>query len=479
MPNELYIPVDFVELSLAANLNAGATGEMVFAEDIGALEPKGWLVIRDPVNGDEVIEYTGKDAPNKKLTGLTRAIAGGDVTHDAGRAVFGATTAQYLRQLIERTHSFSSGDHQLSARLLNFKETTSLTIASGAITVARSAHTVDTEAGASSDELETINGGSGGDLLCLRIVSDARTVTLKHGVGNIRTPSGQDTLLDLTDKEVLLKFNGTNWLVMTEPSARVTVVSDLPPQYLYGLGLSNNSTDADHDLDIATGQARDDSNTFNISLDTALTKQLDAVFAEGNNDGGRDSADTLGADQEYHVFLLGDTTETKSTDVFFSTATSPTLPAGYDVKRRIGSIFTDAASNIHGFLQVGDYFRFQDPIVDISDSSGTAETWETATLTTPASSLAKISVFAESTSDSRTGVVLKTTGATDPTSSAGVTAQGSYYVDVVDRKRRINTQVEILVDENAQIEYTLVSGTDWALVEIMIFGYMDFRGKNA
>ena len=60
-----------------------------------------------------------------------------------------------------------------------------VTIASGAITVTRTWHSVDTEGDAGTDDLTTINGGSDGRLLILIPASGARTVVCKDGTGNL------------------------------------------------------------------------------------------------------------------------------------------------------------------------------------------------------------------------------------------------------------------------------------------------------
>src|SRR4030065_2005285 len=53
------------------------------------------------------------------------------------------------------------------AGYLKFQAQTNLTISSGAITISRNIHTVDTEGAADSDNLDTINGGAAGHWLVL------------------------------------------------------------------------------------------------------------------------------------------------------------------------------------------------------------------------------------------------------------------------------------------------------------------------
>ncbi len=87
-----------------------------------------------------------------------------------------------------------------------------LTIAAGAITVLRNFHTVDTESDASSDDLDTISGGTSGEKITLQAENGARTVVVKHGTGNIRLMAGVDVSLDNTEKVVELLYDGTNWM---------------------------------------------------------------------------------------------------------------------------------------------------------------------------------------------------------------------------------------------------------------------------
>jgi len=77
-----------------------------------------------------------------------------------------------------------------------------LTIAAGVITVTQTYHTVDTQADAGSDELDTIAGVSEGQIVILAAEHTDRTVILKHGTGNLVL--GCDISLDDTNKHVAL-----------------------------------------------------------------------------------------------------------------------------------------------------------------------------------------------------------------------------------------------------------------------------------
>lgn len=98
-------------------------------------------------------------------------------------------------------------------RRMNFDSATELTIASGAVTVTGSNHTIDTESDAATDDLDTIAGGDDGYLLFIRASNTARTVVLKHAIGTnkIACPQGRDINLAETTDGVMLIHDGTQW----------------------------------------------------------------------------------------------------------------------------------------------------------------------------------------------------------------------------------------------------------------------------
>ena len=96
---------------------------------------------------------------------------------------------------------------------INFTDPTTLTIASGVVTITQSYNYIDTESSTASDDLNTISGGATGDSLYICALNTARTIVLKHGTGNILTSDGLDISLDSTEKIVQLIYNGANWIV--------------------------------------------------------------------------------------------------------------------------------------------------------------------------------------------------------------------------------------------------------------------------
>lgn len=86
------------------------------------------------------------------------------------------------------------------------------TIAGGIITVTKSDVLVDTEAGAATDDLDTINGGVVGQILTLRSVNSARDIVIKNMTGNIHCMGADRTLLDVYYRAGFM-YNGTLWVM--------------------------------------------------------------------------------------------------------------------------------------------------------------------------------------------------------------------------------------------------------------------------
>ena len=96
-----------------------------------------------------------------------------------------------------------------------FTAATELTISGGAITRTQALHTVDTEADAASDNLDTISGGADGNILFIRANHTDRTVVVTES-GNIVIPQGTTISLDDNIKTLLLVYDGTltKWIVV-------------------------------------------------------------------------------------------------------------------------------------------------------------------------------------------------------------------------------------------------------------------------
>lgn len=168
---------------------------------------------------------------------------------------------------------------------------------------------------------------------------------------------------------------------ITISGGTISSAAGLPRSYLAGLGLSNNVTDGDHDVDIAAGACRDSANAADITL-AAITKRIDASWSAGTGNGGLSSSLTVAADTWYHMHAL---IVSGAADVGFDTSiTAANLVTDHSATayRRLGSVLTDGSSNIIAFKQLGDRFLWLDPPLDLNTTT-LSTTAQTPTLSVP------------------------------------------------------------------------------------------------
>lgn len=189
-------------------------------------------------------------------------------------------------------------------------------------------------------------------------------------------------LLSATCQEVW-EYDGASWVLrhIIDPTAHKFYPANV--RAISGLTLSNNVSDATNDIDIAAGWTAADSDGCPLILTAALTKRLDAAWAVGNNQGGLDTG-SIG-NNTYFIWLIR-RPDTGVVDVLFSlSASSPTMPANYTQKRRIGAIMRASAA-IRAFKQVGDTFYHNNAstqgLVDVNATT-TGTSAVTRTLTVP------------------------------------------------------------------------------------------------
>ena len=119
--------------------------------------------------------------------------------------------------------------------------------------------------------------------------------------------------------------------------------------FIDGLTLS---TDGANGITMSAGVAVAD--TMVLRLASSLTKQVNVAWSAGVSgclDTGSEASATW-----YHVWIIGNAS-TGAVDFLASTsATSPTMPSGYAIKRRVGAVYNNGSSNIDAFEQRGDYF---------------------------------------------------------------------------------------------------------------------------
>jgi len=133
--------------------------------------------------------------------------------------VFKSTMSRDGNQVVDKNLDVKG---RVKARInlkdLIFDKGPDLEITSDAITVTHSFHDVDVSGGsASTDDLESIKGGSNGQILILQAKHGSRTIVIKNAVDNIHVKGGSDFSLDSSnDVAVCIKLGGDWYVIIAE-----------------------------------------------------------------------------------------------------------------------------------------------------------------------------------------------------------------------------------------------------------------------
>ena len=202
-------------------------------------------------------------------------------------------------------------------------------------------------------------------------------------------PNGTETIDGATTLSISVQYDayaivsdGSNWHAISEPDTDSAAA--LPKKYRSTYNGIAHDTDADHDIEIQTGEWRDASDTKNIVLSSVLTKQIDSNWTAGDDAGGFPSSLSLSANTTYHVFVIFNDDDSAVDGGYDTSLTATNLLAdsGYERYRRVGSVITDASNNIIPCLFMGHWVRMKTPVLDV-DVSTQDTTYVARTLTVP------------------------------------------------------------------------------------------------
>jgi len=121
----------------------------------------------------------------------------------------------FFRDISEEEHQVTMGPNGLfGSAFVHVKASSELTIASGVVTADQTFHSIDTQADASADDLDTINGGGDGDIIIIKAEHADRTIVVKDGTGNLQT-AGDFSMDNSTDTMMLINSGGSTWLELS------------------------------------------------------------------------------------------------------------------------------------------------------------------------------------------------------------------------------------------------------------------------
>jgi len=155
--------------------------------------------------------------------------------------------------------------------------------------------------------------------------------------------------------------------------AQISAVTSAMPVlrgYLGGCNISASGSTATFTVSAGVAAPANTLSTM-MSLFPGVTKTFASVWTPGNNGGALDTGSTTAATW-YHVYVIMNPTS-GAVDVLASvSASSPTLPSGYTLYRRIGSVRVTGSTLVWNIQQYGDKFLYPSYIQDyVNGSIGT------------------------------------------------------------------------------------------------------------
>jgi hypothetical protein len=139
--------------------------------------------------------------------------------------------------------------------------------------------------------------------------------------------------------------------------------------HIAGLILSNASGVSSGSMSISIGEASADVAPYTIIPSTTVMTKTAAAWAAGTGNGGLDTG-AIAANTWYYWYLI-QRPDTGDVDFIFSlSSTAPNLPTNYSLKRRIGAMRTNSASQWPLFKQYGYRFILNAPFLDLSTTAG-------------------------------------------------------------------------------------------------------------
>jgi hypothetical protein len=183
-------------------------------------------------------------------------------------------------------------------------------------------------------------------------IDGAGSVAIKNEFGNTLG------LNDLTKGNlVTLIYDGTNFRIKDRGINYPWLTSSSPRNFV----MSNASGDTAHDINLSPGCVFAENGKTFIYSDNDLVKRIDSSWSAGTSQGGRFSSVTLSPNSTYHFFVIRQDSTGIVDAGFDSSLVAANRPSGWTHYARVGSVITDASTNIINFTQYGRYFMYKTP----------------------------------------------------------------------------------------------------------------------
>jgi hypothetical protein len=245
-------------------------------------------------------------------------------------------------------------------------------------------------------------------------------------------------------------------------------VAALPKSYISGLKMERQSGNI---INVLPGECRDFDHIDDIVLLASVSVNL-SLSGIGGLDTGSEAADTW-----YAIHVIGDSTHANDPDAIASlSATSPTLPAGYDIFRRIGWVRNNASSNTQEFFQSGKGVQrtilYEEPVPNVRAlNNGSATTYTNVDLSPWLPPNGRTEVFLQLTFDNNAagggnGDDLRVRAGDSTVDNIATRLQPGLRT-----KAAMQVPVILFTDESQVIQYKVTDTSN--IADIIVAGYRD------
>ncbi|HEY1192249.1 MAG TPA: hypothetical protein VGE74_31785 [Gemmata sp.] len=250
--------------------------------------------------------------------------------------------------------------------------------------------------------------------------------------------------------------------------------------YIDGLTLTKASATT---VTVSIGTARDGADGATLYLSTATTKVLQSSgsWTAGTNNNGLDTGARAGSTW-YHVFLISQANGANPDVLFSLSATAPTMPGSYTLKRRIGSVLTDGSGNIMDFVQYGDWFFWGVMVADVvvmNPGTGTVNRTLTVPTGVKVGALLTVGYTANTASDLPSSIMVTDLATADLGGSFAAGSYNLYSTTAAVNGGISGIQGPVWTNTSGQVRTRMQLGTAGTRLIIDTFGWIDFRGRDA
>ena len=233
--------------------------------------------------------------------------------------------------------------------------------------------------------------------------------------------------------------------------------------YLDDLFLNRNATNPAYQIDIGAGCCRSDDDTTNMNSTGSITVSMTVAGLNGL-DTGAEAPSTW-----YYIWLIYNPSTLVYGGLISLSSTSPTMPAGYTKKRRVGVTYNNSSSNFRGWSKVTRTGRDRRYVYDEESftncyimSGGVATVFTTVSCVAwvpPISVVAMLALYLESSNNSYYMSVRPLGSTIDP----------GHYV-IYGRSNGVTTY-DVRTDSGQQIQYAVSNAN--ATGSIIANGFVD------